>query len=574
MGWCRVGRRIGSWGLGFLAWCVAGLAGVQGVEGEGRGLGFAVAAGHPRAVDVAVEVFEAGGNAVDAAVAAALMLGVVDGHNSGIGGGCFFVIRTAGGELVAIDGRERAPAAAGRDMYVVDGELDGEASRTGALAVAVPGALRAFELALEGYGRKGLAELLVPAAQVAAEGFLIDGIYARRLAGTARDLRRFEGSAAIFLKGDGSPYEEGEVLVQKDLAASYEAIAREGVDWFYEGEFARRVGEWMAENGGLLTAEDMAGYEAVEREPVRVRYRGHEIVSMPPPSSGGIHVGQILGMLELFDGGELGEVGRAHVLVEAMKLAFADRAHWLGDPDHVGVPRGLLDAEYVAGLAGRIELGRAAEVEGHGLPPAWDDDVIGRHTTHLSCADGEGNWVALTLTVNTAFGSKVVVPGTGVILNNEMDDFSVQPGVPNAFGLLGAEANAIAPGKRPLSSMSPTLVLDGEGEPWCAVGAAGGPTIISQVVQVLGRLIDDGSGAEEALAASRLHHQWSPDRVRIERGFGDEVKAGLRALGHELEEVGGIGVAQLVVRDREGRLRAAADGRGRGAGSEREPIEP
>jgi gamma-glutamyltranspeptidase/glutathione hydrolase len=509
---------------------------------------FAAATVHPLATDAAIATHARGGNAIDAAVAAALTLGVVDGHNSGIGGGCFFVLRAADGTITAIDGREMAPATAHRDLYLINGKLDDEASKTGALASGIPGALRAYDLALRKHGKLTLADLLLPAAELAEKGFPIDGVYARKLAALAPKLRQFPATAAVFLKPDGSPLKQGDILVQKDLAATYRAIAKHGLDWFYGGEFARRTEEWMKANGGITTAADFANYKAIEREPVRGSYRGYEIVSMPPPSSGGLHVLQILGMVERFPLRELTPARRAHVVAEAMKLAFADRAHWLGDPDFARVPRGLLDTDYLAGLSTRINPDKVTPVPSHGMPPRWEGDIFGRHTTHLSTADAEGNWVALNQTINTAFGSKVVVPGTGVLLNNQMDDFSVQPGVPNAFKLIGTEANAVAAGKRPLSSMSPTLVFK-DGKPMLSTGAAGGPTIITQVVQLLIGVLDTDLGPNAALATPRVHHQWTPDELKVEKGFGDEALKELETLGHQLNPASRYGACQCVMFD-------------------------
>jgi gamma-glutamyltranspeptidase/glutathione hydrolase len=301
--------------------------------------------------------------------------------------------------------------------------------------------------------------------------------------------------------------------------------------------------------------------------PRQTDYRGYEILGLPPPSSGGVHVAQILNMLETFDLASMSPVDREHVIAESMKLAFADRAHWLGDPDFAKVPRGLIDRGYAKELAAKIELAKATKVPSHGVPPRAQEDIFGdtlKHTTHLSAADAEGNWVALTQTVNTAFGSKVIVPGTGVILNNEMDDFAVAPGVPNAFKLVGAEANAIAPGKRPLSSMSPTIVLDKDGEPFLAIGAAGGPTIISQTLQNVVNILDLNMGVAEAIAAPRLHHQWSPDELRIEKAMGEDTIQALKERGHVIKESSGvgIGVSQGVMWDKETKsFRAAHDPR-------------
>ena len=294
-------------------------------------------------------------------------------------------------------------------------------------------------------------------------------------------------------------------------------------------------------------------------------YRGYKIVSFPPPSSGGVHVAQMLNILECFKLKELDEPTRLHVIAETMKLAFADRAYWLGDPDFAKVPRGLVSKKYAATLAKKIDLTKAGTVPGHGTPHDWEHNVFKKHTTHWSVADAEGNWVACTATINTSYGSKVVIPGTGVVLNNQMDDFSVQPGVPNAFKLIGAEANAVAPGKRPLSSMSPTLVFDGR-KPIIALGAAGGPKIITAVLQEIVAMIDLGKTPAEALAAPRIHQQWSPDELFVERSLPDALQSALTQRGHNLKEQGGLGVSQIVARSRDGKsFVGAADPRGGGS---------
>lgn len=523
-----------------------------------------VATGHPMATQAGLNVLRSGGNAIDAAVAVGLMLGVVDGHNSGIGGGCFMLLRLADGRFVAIDGRETAPAAATREMFIRGGQADTRLSQTGPLAIAVPGELAAFDHAVRKFGRKKLRDLLLPAAETAAKGFVINGEYAARLRSVADDLGRFEASRAIFFR-DGRLLESGEPLRQPDLANTYRAIAAEDVGWFYRGPFAQLTAKWMAENGGVLTARDFARYRVVRRDPIRTRYRGFEIVTFPPPSSGGVHLAQMLHVLERFDLKQLDPPTRLHLLAETMKLAFADRARWLGDPAFARVPRGLLSRDYAATLAARIDLNRATPVTAAGQPPNWQRDVFPHHTTHFSVADAQGNWVACTATINTEFGSKVVIPGTGVVMNNQMDDFSIHPGVPNAFGLLGAEANAVAPGKRPLSSMTPTLVLK-DGEPVFALGAAGGPRIITAVLLELVGLLDLGQSPAEALAAPRLHHQWSPDELVVERAVPEQWRRALQERGHRVVVQEKLAVSQLVARAPDGRgFTGAADPRGYGS---------
>jgi gamma-glutamyltranspeptidase/glutathione hydrolase len=514
----------------------------------------AIATVHPLASDLGAHILSRNGTAVDAAVAAALALGVVDGHNSGIGGGCFMLVRKADGTFLAIDGRETAPAAASRDMFLRDGKPVPGASTTGALAIGVPGSLAAYDYALRAAGRYSLSELLLQAAPLAENGFEIDDHYARRIAAVRNDLARFPSSAAIFLDPDGRAWKPGHVLRQPDLANTYRRIAEHGMDWFYRGTFAQRVQDWMQANGGLLTARDFAAYRIRLRQPIVGTYRGYQIVEFPPPSSGGVHVQQILNILENFDlrGLEARSPAlRLHVMTEAMKLAFADRSYWLGDPDFAAVPRGLIDKAYAKQLAARIDLRRATTVPSHGDPPAADSDVFRdppaeqKHTTHIAAADAEGNWVALTTTVNTTFGSKVVIPGTGVVMNDQMDDFSIQPGTPNAFGLIGADRNAVAPGKRPLSSMSPTIVLK-DGRAVLTLGAAGGPTIVTQVAQVLVNRLDLAMDLPQAVAARRIHHQWRPETLDVETGIEADILAQLRDRGHVVTERDSLGVTQAI----------------------------
>lgn len=532
----------------------------------------AVATVHPLATQAGMKALEQGGNAIDAAVTAALMLGVVDGHNSGLGGGCFILLRTAGGEVVAIDARETAPALATPDMYLLptpDGKpaVDQRASKTGARAVATPGALAGYALALEQHGKLPLSQAAAPSIHVAEQGFALDAVYARRLDASREELVLFPATKSLLFKEDGRPLQKGDTLRQPDLATTLRAIAQDGVRAYYEGEFATRVGDWMLANGGVLRRGDLAAYQPKLRQAIHSTYRGYEIIGFPPPSSGGVHVAQILNMLEPFPMATLAEADRLHVLAEAMKAAFADRAHWLGDPDFVRVPRGLLNKDYARSLASRITPGGAAcTLLQHGTPPQADTDVFGglrKHTTHLCAADAQGNWVAITQTINTAFGSKVIVPGTGVILNNEMDDFAAAPQVPNAFGLVGSEANAPGPRKRPLSSMSPTLVLK-NGQPFLAVGGAGGPTIISQTVQHLVAVLDLKQSMTDALGSPRLHHQWAPDELRMESAFGGPLIDAMKQRGHAVREAGspGIGVSQGLRRDEaNGAWEAAADPR-------------
>lgn len=511
----------------------------------------AVATIQPLATQAGVRALADGGNAVDAAVAAALMLAVVDGHDSGLGGGCFLLARLSDGRFIALDGREAAPAAANHDLFLRDGKAVAALSQEGALAVGIPGEVATLAQASANFGRLPFARLLESAAQTAEKGFSLNHTYAARLRESGAALARFSASREVFLKPDGSPWLAGDSLVQRDLAGTLRELAAKGPNWFYKGAFAERAANWITKHGGLATRADFAAYAPRSRTPVRGQYRGYEIVSFPPPSSGGVHVIEILNLLERFDLRALGDTSPEfiHLVAEAMKLAFADRAQWLGDPDFAPVPRGLISRDYAGQRSAQIDPQRASAAAAAGMPPDAATDVFERerrrHTTHFSTVDVEGNWVSITATINTSFGSKVTVPGTGVLLNNQMDDFAAQPGVPNFFGLVGAEANSVAGGKRPLSSMSPTLVLK-DGKPILALGAAGGPTIISQTVLAILRTIDFGLPVEAALARPRFHHQWRPDELRVERSVGAATVARLRALGHRVVEVDSMGAAQAV----------------------------
>jgi gamma-glutamyltranspeptidase/glutathione hydrolase len=449
-------------------------------------------------------------------------------------------------------------------MFVRNGEAQPELSQTGPLAVGVPGAVAAYDLALRKCGRKQLKDLLLPAARLAEDGFAIDANFAGRLKAMARQLAQFPGTRQALLKPDGSLYKAGETLRQPDLARTYRGIAEHGVDWFYRGPFAEKVGRWMAENGGVLTAQDFADYRAVEREPLVTTYRGYTIIGFPPPSSGGVHVAQMLNILEHFDLRKQYREEPAvalHIIAEAMKLAFADRAYWLGDPDFAKVPRGLVDKDYAASLAKGIDVAKAQSVPDHGHPPRGVADAFAqKHTTHIAAADSEGNWVAITATVNLTFGSKVIVPGTGLVLNDEMDDFAVQPGKPNAFGLVGGENNAVAPGKRPLSSMTPTIVLKND-KPILTVGAAGGPKIISQVLLAIIRRLDFDEPLAEAVAAPRIHHQWIPPELMVEKQTPADIVDKLKSMGHKIEKIDAAGVTQAVEIAPDGKLQAIHDPR-------------
>jgi gamma-glutamyltranspeptidase/glutathione hydrolase len=517
---------------------------------------------HPIASKAAASMMTNGGNAIDAAIAAALCLSVVDGHNSGIGGGCLMLIHTSDGSSHAIDGREKAPMAASKDMFLKQGTADVSLSQDGPLACGTPGMVAALKSAHSRFGKLPWATLFQHAIRAAFDGFPVSRSVYNTLKEEQKTIAKFPASAKILLKPDGGLYEVGERLVQRDLANTLEQIATQGADWFYQGQFASLCTAHIQQQGGVLSASDFEQYRAIDREPLRTSYRGYQVIGFPTPSSGGIHIRQMLQILARFPLKELYGHGNAvnfyHVLAESMKLAFADRAYYLGDSDFVEVPSFLTSQEYTDELAKRIDIEKSSVVPGHNDSKGKVFDDNKKHTTHMTTADRDGNWVALTATVNTSWGNKMIVPGTGVVLNNQMDDFSISPGVPNAFGLVGSKANAIEPGKRPLSSMSPTMVLDLQDQPVMTCGAAGGPRIINATLQTLLRCLDLGVPIGEAIAASRLHHQWQPDILSCEGSLGgpfDRAKQQpnqlidqLKAKGHQIKLAGTLAIAQGIQR--------------------------
>ena len=530
-----------------------------------------VATVHPLATDAALKSLSDGGNAVDAALTAAITLGVVDGYNSGIGGGCFILIRTPDGKLITVDGRETAPKQATAEMFYRDGKPDTALSQVGALASGTPGAVAAYHMAWKKAGSLPWETHFQEAIHIAENGFAISDRYARLLASRKQLFEQFAASEALFIR-DGKTLAAGERFVQEELASTLKGIAQEGPEYFYRGKVAALIADWMDANGGVMTRRDLATYQAKLRSPVVSTYRGHTIVGFPPPSSGGTHVGQILNMMEEFP---LSEYYRdsttkyTHVVAEAMKLAFADRAYWLGDADFTRVPQGLIAKSYARDLSRRIDLDAAITVKSHGLPPRKFPVRSERHTTHIAVADSEGYWVAMTATINTSFGSKVVIPGTGIIMNNEMDDFALAPGIANAFGLLGSEANKVEALKRPLSSMSPTIVLK-DGQPMLTVGAAGGPKIFTSVVLGISRIVDLEMSPREAIEEPRFHHQWSPDRLYLERTNEPELLNRMKQLGHTVYSTSSAGISQMIYRDPEsGRFMGVSDPRTAGKASGR-----
>jgi gamma-glutamyltranspeptidase/glutathione hydrolase len=514
-----------------------------------------VASVHELASQAGVEIMSRGGNAVDAAVATGLALAVVYPFAGNLGGGGFMVIHLAapgGGRDVVIDYRETAPAAASRDMYVgADGRvMEGPGSSTvGWRASGVPGTVAGFALALEKYGsgKVSWADVCEPARRLADAGHLVSAGTAANIRNNAKHLERFEESRRIFLK-EGEFWNAGETWRQPELAATFARLQKSGPTEFYTGETAQRIARAMAANGGTIGLDDLKNYRAVERTAMRGSYRGYEIVTMPPPSSGGIALLQMLAMLEPYDLAALGPLSaeRYHLLTEVMRRAFRDRAEFLGDPDFVPVPvAGLLDRKYIAGLMKNYSPDRATPSEGlaAGSPagatpgsPTTPARKESNETTHFSVVDADGNAVSNTYTLNGGYGSGVTIPGTGILMNNEMDDFTAKVGVKNMFGLLQGPANSIAPGKRPLSSMTPTLVFR-DGKFLLATGSPGGPTIINTVLQVILNVIDHRMTASQAVEAPRIHHQWMPDVVTYEHASmpADTVSA-LQSRGHVVKE--------------------------------------
>ena len=525
-----------------------------------------VASQEERASRIGLDILRSGGNAVDAAVATGFALAVTLPRAGNLGGGGFMLVHLAREKkTIAIDYRETAPAAATPDMFLdADGRFVPAKSQESGAGVGVPGTVAGLALAHERYGsgKFTLADLVAPAMKLAREGLEVDDDLADSLAASRR-LDRFPDSSAVFRRPGGAPFERGDRLVQRDLAESLARIAREGARGFYEGETAGAIVATVRRHGGSMTLDDLCGYRAILREPVRGTYRGREIVSMPPPSSGGVHIVEILNILEHFPLADLGQNSAAtiHLMAEAMKRAFADREVWLGDPDHVDVPvAGLTSKAYAAALAAKISRDRATPAReiSPGEPLPYESD----QTTHFSVVDREGNAVANTYTLNFSYGLGLVAAGTGILLNNELDDFAARPGAPNAFGLLGGEANAPGPRKRPLSSMSPTMVFrDGALE--IVTGSPGGSRIITTVLQIILNIVDHRMNAAEASVAVRVHHQLHPDELRVERGLSPDTIRLLESMGHKVRLQRAMGSAQTIVR-RDGLLYGAADTRQRG----------
>jgi gamma-glutamyltranspeptidase/glutathione hydrolase len=544
----------------FFAWVAVAQIALAAAPDPASGRRGMVVTPHPSATEAGVRVLERGGNAMDAAIAAAFAVAVAQPNSTGIGGGAFLLVRLADGRAFAIDARETAPAAAHAELYTRPG-LAADASRFGGLAVGTPGLVAGFALALEEHGTISWKQALAPAIELAGKGTPL-GPYTRRFMDFMRATplpARFPAVARIHLPPE--PIAGGR-LRQPELAATLRLLAKRGPRAFYEGELAEKIAAAAQASGGVLTARDLASYRPLVREPLRGEYRGFELLAFPPPSSGGVTLIQALNILEGYDlrAKGAGSSASIHLVSEALKLAFADRALHLGDPAFVAdMPiKRLLSDEYAARLRARIHEDRASPVDGSQL--AVDD----AGTAHLSVVDGAGNAVAITQTVNGPYGAWVVVPGTGVILNNEMDDFVTQPGQANQWGLLGLAdaANRVEPGKRPLSSMAPLIALE-NGRVRFVAGSNGGPRIITSTLLALLNVVDFGMDAQEAVSAPRFHHQWRPDVLDVEGEMPADVIAALKARGHEVKVADEIvsGVEAIVVDPRTGVSSGGADPR-------------
>ena len=515
-----------------------------------------------------VDTMQAGGNAVDAAIATAFALAVTWPTAGNIGGGGFMVYHGEDGDATTFDFREKAPLAATERMFLgLDGEIVANSNHRGALSVGVPGTVAGLWKAHQERGSLPWVQLVAPAIKLAREGIPIT--YSLQ-SGFARNKSRFDlypSSQAKFFKADGTAYELGELWVQEDLAHTLELIQANGRDGFYKGENAKRLADYMAANGGIITEEDLELYQPVEREPIRGNYRGYEIVSMPPPSSGGVALVQMLNILEGYDLSAMGHNSSAylHVLTESMRRAYADRAEHLGDPDfNEGMPlERLMDKDYAAKLRSTIDMAKADVSD----PTKFAEPYESEETTHFSVVDSEGNMVSMTYTLEYGYGSAMVVAGGGYLLNNEMGDFNAMPGVTNARGAIGTAPNLVAPEKRMLSSMTPTIVAK-DGKPFFTAGSPGGKTIINTTMQLILNVIDHDMNIAESVEAGRIHHQWLPDVTSIEeRAVSADSLRLYEALGHPVRVRGAQGAAMAVYHDREAGLFLGASDSRRGDGA-------
>jgi len=524
-----------------------------------------VVTAEPLATKVGSQILKKGGNAVDAAVAVGFALAVTYPTAGNLGGGGYMVIHLKDGTQTTIDYRETAPKAALKDMFIdSSGKFQPKLSQEGATSAGVPGSVAGLLHALEKYGSMKLADVIQPAINLAKDGFPLTYYTAKMFEGNFKEFKKYESSMKVFSK-DGKPFEEGDIFKQSDLARSLELIKQKGLDGFYKGKTADLIIEQMKKMNGYITHEDLENYTVIEREPVKGSYKDFEIISMPPSSSGGIALIQMLNILENyeFNKDEWGSSDYYHKLVETMRYTYADRSKHLGDPAFYNVPQNwLISKEYAKEIFKNIKDRAAVSREVNpGVPPKNESE----ETTHYSIADKYGNAVSVTTTINAGFGSSVVVDGAGFLLNNEMDDFSAQPGVPNMYGLLGSEANSIQPGKRMLSSMTPAIVLK-DNKPFLVVGTPGGSTIITIVLQVIFNCIQFNMNLENAMDAPRIHHQWFPDEIQYERfAFPTDVKNNLVERGHKIGRQRGLGLVESIMIDQSsGVFYGVSDKRGAG----------
>ncbi len=499
--------------------------------------------------DIGLKILKDGGNAVDAGVAVGFALAVTLPRAGNIGGGGFMMIYDAKqGKTVALDYREKAPSAATRDMYLdEDGNAVSDLSRYHGLAVGVPGTVAGLLKALEEHGTMSRGQVMAPAIALAENGIEVTAGLSESLEALSDRMQKWPSTKKVFFKPDGSAYQPGERLKQPELARSLKLIAAKGADGFYKGETAKKLVKAVNDAGGRMSLQDLANYEAIAREPVKGDYRGYEIVSMPPPSSGGIHIVQILNILEGYPLKDYGQnsAQTIHLMAEAMQLAYADRAEYLGDSDFINVPAsGLASQAYADKLRTLINPDKAtpASTIKANNPLPYESD----QTTHFSIVDKDGNAIANTYTLNFSYGTGLVAEGTGILLNNEMDDFSAKPGVPNGYGLLGGEANAVEANKRPLSSMSPTLVFK-DSKPYIVTGSPGGSRIITTVLQVISNVIDHDMNIAEATHAPRIHDQWLPDEIRIEKALNVDTVKKLESMGHKVSPQSAMGSTQSIM---------------------------
>ena len=512
-----------------------------------------VVAQEPLAADVGLEVLKQGGNAVDAAVAVGFALAVTHPQAGNLGGGGFAMIRMADGRTAFLDFREMAPAKASRDMYLGPDGNPTRDSIVGWRAAGVPGSPMGLEEAHRKFGKKPWRDLLMPAVKLARDGFPVQEGLISAIKGSTKALAADPESTRIFLRG-GYGYQSGEILKQPDLAATLERIAANGAKEFYQGETAQRIAAQMTKHGGLITLDDLKAYRAIDRKPLEGDYHGYHLIVPPPPSAGGVGLLQMLGML---DGSHYETAGpdspsAVHYMAEVMRRFYADRSEYLGDPDFYNVPvRALLDPHYLAHRKASIDPEHAtpSDLVHPGLPASVSAHVSqyeGSETTHFNVVDASGNAVSLTYTLNAYFGNGVTVPGTGVLLNDEMDDFAAKPGSPNMFGVIGGDANAIEPGKRPLSSMTPTIITKG-GKLFMAVGAPGGSRITTGVLQVIVDVLDFHMNAQDAVDLPRFHHQWRPDILFLQKNFNAETEAELKNMGYQIKPVDGVARVEAIV---------------------------